>query len=542
MQFAALPLGSRFRWKMVPALLAVALGDWMFYQRHLSGGNIGLFALGLLAAAMAGRPAMRRDRRAWVAILGATVFALALVYDTSLLAWALFWLAAGMATLLPYTARFDDGWRWAQRLAWQGLRAPFGPLLDVLRLLKVRAAGRAGRGDLRGMLSVLALPLAGSVVILILFSAANPVFEQVLSSLIPTGMDPDLVLRMMLWGVLFAMAWSLLRPRLAKRLLPAFAGAGNEHLPGVSVASVTLSLIVFNLIFAAQNLLDLGYLWGLTPMPKGMTMAQYAHRGAYPLIATALLAALFVLVTLRPGSDTARAVPIRRLVTLWVGQNIFLVVSSMLRTADYVEAYSLTRLRVAALAWMALVAFGLAAICWRALRGRSAAWLINVNLAAAGLVLTLASFVDLGAVAAQWNVRHAREAGGQGAALDLCYLSELGDSAVLPLIELEQRPSLQPGFRERVQAVRVGLLQRLEERQVTGWTLLGQRRLGQARQLLAGQAPVRLAPGLRDCEGNIIPPVELVTPPEPVAPAAPAPVTAPAPALTGPALTGVRGK
>ena len=36
-----------------------------------------------------------------------------------------------------------------------------------------------------------------------------------------------------------------------------------------------------------------------------MTYAAYAHRGAYPLIVTALIAAGFVLAALRPGSATS---------------------------------------------------------------------------------------------------------------------------------------------------------------------------------------------------------------------------------------------
>ena len=120
-----------------------------------------------------------------------------------------------------------------------------------------------------------------------------------------------------------------------------------------------------------------------------MTMAQYAHRGAYPLIVTALLAAAFVLVTLRPGSATAAAPAIRWLVVLWIGQNLLLVAFSIERTLDYVEAYSLTRLRIAALAWMLLVAFGLVTICWRMLFDRSAGWLINVNMSAGICEVTL---------------------------------------------------------------------------------------------------------------------------------------------------------
>ncbi len=278
----------------------------------------------------------------------------------------------------------------------------------------------------------------------------------------------------------------------------AFRAAAHEMLDRVEAASVHSTRFV-RLTGAAPAR-------GWAPMPAGMTMADYAHRGAYPLIATALLAALFVLVTLRPGSDTARMPTIRKLVLLWIGQNIILVASSMLRTVDYIEAYSLTWLRIAALIWMALVGFGLATICWRLLRNRSAAWLINMNMAAAGLLLAVVSFVDLSEIAAQWNVRHAREVGGRGVALDLCYLDGLGDSALLPLLELEQQPNLTPVFRERIQAVRARRLYELAVGQRRGWTLLGQKRLEEAQRIMVHLAPARLASGARGCSGALIPP------------------------------------
>lgn len=512
-----------FLWKFVPAAILVGFGDWIFYQQHLHGGYLGLFALLLLALLFAGRPVMMRERRAWAPAAAALLFSVALIYDASLLGVFLFWVAASVAALVPATARFDDGWRWFQRLLWHGLRTPFAPAADLMRLLKFRQARGGGRRSLATALPVLVLPLTGSAVILGLFAAANPVIERLLAAIALPELSPATVLRLILWALLLILAWSLLRPRLPRRLLPVVPGGGALVLPGVSVASVTLSLLAFNVLFALQNLLDVAYLWGLLAMPKGMTMADYAHRGAYPLVATALLAALFVLLTLRPGSATARTAAIRRLVTLWIAQNIFLVASSILRMMDYVDAYSLTRLRIAALAWMVLVGFGLGAICWRLLRERSAAWLINVNLAAAGLVLTLASFIDLGAVAARWNVSHARETGGRGVALDLCYLGELGGSALLSLISLEQRPGLHPALRERVGAVRQRVHAALVEEQREGWTLLGQRRLELAASLLARQPVVALKPGARNCNGALLPPS--------VGPAAPG--TSPPRALTG---------
>lgn len=295
----------------------------------------------------------------------AAFYALAFARDPSPLAFLLFWTAMGLATLPPATARFDDGWRWFQRLLVHGLKALFGPLIDLLRLGKVRRRRPAGAPSLRRSLPTLALPLIGSAVIVLLFAAANPVIEAALDSLAIPEPSASTLGRLVMWAALFMLAWGVLRPRLSRHLLGTFDGSGNLDLPGVTPASVLLSLVAFNLLFAMQNAMDAAWLWGLLPLPDGMTLAEYAHRGAYPLILTALLAALFVLVTLRPGSATAANPLVRRLVALWIGQNVLLVFSSALRTLDYVDAYSLTRLRLAALLWMALVATGLVLIRWR---------------------------------------------------------------------------------------------------------------------------------------------------------------------------------
>jgi hypothetical protein len=53
MRSSALRLTARFRWKLVPALLVVGIGDWLFYQRHFYGGYLGLFAFAVLGALIA---------------------------------------------------------------------------------------------------------------------------------------------------------------------------------------------------------------------------------------------------------------------------------------------------------------------------------------------------------------------------------------------------------------------------------------------------------------------------------------------------------
>jgi hypothetical protein len=499
-------LKGAFALKAMLTLALVALGDVLFFQNGYFGGAFGLYGIAMLAALAIARPAVIGRLPAAAALLLAAIYALAMIYSASWLAWSLFWVAAGLATLLPRTAGFDDGWRWFQRLFLHGAVALAGPIPDFARRARARARRPRGPGGLRRLLPVVILPLVGGLAFVFLFAAANPVIEQFLASFSTPDIDGLNVFRVMLWLALIWFAWSLMRPYTARFLLGTFDGRGDARIPGVSPASVLLSLLTFNALFVMQNAMDAAWLWGLVPLPDGMTLAQYAHRGAYPLIATALLAALFVLVALRPGSTTAGIPAVRWLVGLWIVQNLFLVFNAALRTVDYVEAYSLTLLRISALLWMALVAVGLVLVLWRMLANKSAAWLINTNLAAMGLLLTAACFVDLGAVAAQWNVRHAREVDGDGAELDLCYLYGLGGSALLPLIELEQQ-ELPDDLKRRVHNVRLDLHHQLQASVIDGgWDWISQRRLEKARELLGDDLGRRRAEYSVQCNGDPYPP------------------------------------
>jgi hypothetical protein len=504
------PRKGSFLFKLGIALAAATAADGLFvFQR--GGSTIGFFALALLALAAAANPAARRRAASRVALAAAALFAFLLVVDPGPLALLLHWTALTLAMLLPRTARFDDGWRWAMRLVLHGVFSPFGFGRDVL--IAARARRRRGPGGIHRKALVLVLPLVGTTIFILLFAAANPLIDAALASIdLSPRLSEESLVRIVFWLFVLVMVWTLVRPPRVK-LAPAGAGLDPDFaLPGVSPVSVLLSLAAFNLLFALQNGLDLAFLWSGAGLPQGMTLAEYAHRGAYPLIATALLAGLFVLVTLRPGSATAASRPIRLLVTLWIAQNLLLVASTMLRTFDYIEAYSLTELRIAALVWMGLVAIGLMLICYRLLRGRSGAWLVNANMAAALLALTACASVDLGGIAAAWNVRHAREAGGRGAALDLCYLHQLGASALLPLIELESRP-LPAELRERVAWLRSRAMTNLAERQADwhGWTWRGARRLAEATALAEKRGLPNIG-GNRLCDGRPIPPQPLTSP------------------------------
>jgi hypothetical protein len=288
------------------------------------------------------------------------------------------------------------------------------------------------------------LPIVLGTVFVALFAAANPLIEQWVSLLNPKLiLDYVSIPRVLFWTAMLALVWPFIHIRWRRRKVVTEAIADTAEpeplapiIPAefLGPSAILRSLILFNLLFAAQSLLDGIYLWGHVALPASMTYAAYAHRGAYPLIATALLAAAFVLVAMRPGGPAEKSTVIRPLVYLWVGQNVLLVASSILRLDLYVDIYMLTYWRIAAFIWMGLVALGLVLIVARIALDRSNRWLVSANLIALTIVLYGASLVNFDAFIADYNLSHSSEMWGQGVKIDADYLLTLGPQA-LPAID-----------------------------------------------------------------------------------------------------------
>lgn len=311
--------------------------------------------------------------------------------------------------------------------------APVLLAADTGQVAKAGALNRVVRNLSRGIL-VWLVPVGFAIVFLWLFASANPLIEQVLRAITPQpGVLVFEPLRYIFWVFAAIVAWPLLQPRLMPGLAvasPAMQGPPKPAGLLFGEAAILRSLILFNLLFAVQSLLDLTYLWGGLGLPDGMTYADYAHRGAFPLIATALLAAVFVLAAMRrggPGEGNAR---IRALIYLWIGQNVLLCVSSILRLELYVGVYALTPIRLAALVWMGLVAVGLVLIMLRILWRRTNRWLVATNLLALTLTVYGWSAFDVDAFIARFNVEQSREFGGEAEPLHSSYLTSLGPSAI----------------------------------------------------------------------------------------------------------------
>ncbi len=433
-------INGQFLAKLIAVIVMIPLADWLFF-RQPAGWTLGGFGLLVLAALWISRPALRTGLHACVLSVGTALYAGLLLANPSGLGFALLWFALVSLTLLPRRSQEVDAWVRLKAVLAYSLIGWIAAIRDFFVVRKIRLRRRSTL-KFTSIIQTLILPIMLTSLFIWLFAAANPLVEQFLNKWSFSGWITSLSLvRLLFWNGVALILWSLLRPKMSPRRVRISSRNGlfsqlADYL--FTSASIRMSLIFFNLLFAAYNGLDVAFLWSGQTLPDGLTFASYAHRGAYPLIATALLAAWFVLVAVRPGTPSTSAKITHGLIYLWVGQNVFLVASSILRTLDYIDVYALTLLRLSALIWMALVALGLIFICISIAKNTSRRWLINANAIAVVLVLTVCNIMDLRSVVANHNVTLALSAGTKPAKLDICYLFDLGPSALPALMRYEK--------------------------------------------------------------------------------------------------------
>jgi len=425
---------SSLPFKLAIAFALAALADWLFYGQAI-GISAVIFALALACGAAVANFADIDRRRLSLPCFALLAGLVPAIEEPNALALAFAILALSYALFRTTNAAADSPGRFA--LACRDLFV-IGPL----RFFR-DAVGMVSLPGLASGLTVWFIPLVLGGFFIVLFATANPIIENWIRELSPDNTASHVGFeRILFWIAAISLVWPFVhvwwgtRPEVAASSAEPVVedqATASELFELLGAAAILRSLLLFNLVFAVQSALDLIYLWGNAELPAGITYASYAHRGAYALILTALLAAGFVLAAMRPGGPAREVKAIRPLVYLFVAQNILLVASSILRLDLYVQIYLLTYWRVAAFIWMLLVALGLVLIVARIALERSNRWLIRTNLIGLTAVLYACSLTNFAAIIATYNVSHSREAAGQGVTIDIDYLFQLGPQA-LPAI------------------------------------------------------------------------------------------------------------
>jgi hypothetical protein len=333
---------------------------------------------------------------------------------------------------------------------------------------------------LRGL--VIAIPLV--FVFVVLFSAADAVFERITATLLDWRLNLDLgglfdqglVVLVVGWGVagLLAMGGAHL-PQLAP---PGAAGTvtwgGGVELRPVAPAApprlggveATTVLVVLDVLFVAFVALQVAYLFGGrdTLAASGLTYAEYARRGFFELVLAAAIAGSIAL-----GLDLAVERRSRMQVVAagtLLALTMVILASALARLRLYQEAYGWTELRfvvLVSIAWLAAAVVGSLVLLAR----HRARWSLHVLGVLAVVALVVVNLVGPEAYVAERNLERAANptlvpAGGS-TGLDADYMGTLGDEAIpptvaaLPSLNKEDRAAMEALLRDRAATFRADL-------------------------------------------------------------------------------------
>ncbi|MFY0619111.1 DUF4173 domain-containing protein [Shimia sp.] len=410
-------------------VFVVLLADWLFWA-HAPGISVAVFSM-FLSVAILSVQRKQTTRLEWgIVLVFLLVCNLPVIEHLQLL--SILFSAIGISALVVWVC-YGRVLEWWQAV-WVILRVstvgaillPKGAL-DDMRDVTIKAG-------LKHHLKSLALPLGIGGVFLVLLTSANPLLERFFDQLARFDfLSVDGIYRVIFWMIAACLIWPYLnlnetwvgpvatpRPRKALQVRW-FATLMN-------VDSVRNSLFLFNGLFLTQTAMDLAVLTGGVSLPESMTYAQYAHRGAYPLVATAILAGVFAIATHKKIEDHRI---LKMLMFLWLGQNLFLVIAAAFRLSLYVEVYTLTYLRIAAFIWMGLVFVGISLIVVQIFHSKSIGWLVRSNLIALLGTLYLCCFVNFAWLIAEYNLNNARS----WYRLDEQYVCALGEHALPAIAE-----------------------------------------------------------------------------------------------------------
>lgn len=398
-------------------LILILLADFLFWQYNL-GISIALYAVAIFGFATQNTSFKSREKPALLLAFGA----LPLVEYVQTMSFLFLAFALLAAIIWAHRPNIDIAKHISSvcRLLLSIPTSGVKPLISLVRPKRTKLH-MPKSNVVKTFLRNWAFPLGGSLVFLSFLMDANPVFANLVSFNIDLG---SLLGRAFFWAGFGLLVWPLINMvKIDDRGFSTPISATRLPNFGLNSASVLRALIMFNILIGLQTYLDLTIFVGGAELPDGITYATFARRGAYPLVATALLAGAFAIAA-RPFLGENRF--LKPLLLLWLAQNVALCASAGLRLDMYIDMFGLTYLRVRAFIWMAVVAAGLSLTAWQIFKAHSNRWLILRCISLGVGVLYVGSFVNFAAIIATSNITHQK-----GTRASICALGPMAHLAII---------------------------------------------------------------------------------------------------------------
>jgi hypothetical protein len=311
-------------------------------------------------------------------------------------------------------------------------------ILSLIR--KQRQADTNGKRVFSRVITVL-VPLLLSIVFLILYNNANPLFASFTQKIDLSFISVEWLLfalsgTLIVYGMLYyhKIAWlEKFENNLALSISQKEEGprSWNEK------RALILLFVLLNGMLLFINLLDVNYLYLGAGMPEGVTHKQFVHNGVGTLVLSIALGISTILYFFRGelnfSSDHRTA---RLLVYAWLLQNVVMIVSTALRNHLYIVEALLTYKRIGVYFWLLMTLTGLAATGIKLAKTRTAWYIVKINAAMAYVILVLSAGVDWDQLITRYNMQHIKDIG----LLDKKYLVALSETNLAALYAIKNDP------------------------------------------------------------------------------------------------------
>jgi len=465
-EFLGLPLRRR---DSAALLLLALLADICLYR---AGGGAGgatlLLAIMATLLALKGKAITARPIK-----VGVVILALA-----AMLVWFSWWLAVLVATISIFrlaVGLWRPEWNLLESL-WASVKSIFrSPIRLFGHFVACRESSRpSGRRALPAR--VIGIPIAVSVLFLIVFAAANPVLSRDFSTL--WNHIGDFLERLSDYLNMHRLIRPVARSEfidrlmeLTSRLKPCEITQRDE----VNFLVAIITLVCVNLVFLGYNCIDAVYLYFKATLPAGITWTAYTHAGCGWLTFALFLSTVVLgFIFWHELNFHARAPLLKRLAFIWIAQNAVLAVGTLRRIYMYIDYSGLTHLLLTGVYGSLLVMAGLLIMTLKIHGNRNAIWLLRRYVSAFAIGLTILALTPIGFVCASYNVPRIQQQ--KLHAMWPIVLKDLTAEALPPIIPLmdyhrkDGNMAKQKLVREGVAAILGQHLVRLEQEEKRPWT------------------------------------------------------------------------
>ena len=426
--------------KILAIIILTAIFPWLFYK-NLIGLNLLIYNILIIGGLGFVGKVNLQTVSSKIIIAGTIISAIMVVLNGSILAIAMniisLALLAGISLFPRSTSVLFVGI--------YSLINFFFAQFSFFELLGEIPSGSRISLNVKRFIKIFILPVLVVILFMVIYKAANPVFEGVIKSFFDViDQFYDFILEYLEMSLLFTTIFGLILTNyffLGKALpdITEYEGKLSFNLEDkyqiedtkrkerdeVEYRSAIVLFSLLNILILIINIIDINWVW-LGFEWEGQYLKQFVHEGTYLLILSIIISLAISIFYFRGRLNFLSSnKPLRWLAYAWLLQNAILTISVGIRNFWYINYFSLAYLRIGVIFFLILTLFSIYTVYVKIRKKKSTYYLISVNSMATYIILVTMALFNWDTIIARYNFSHSKTA-----FIHYNFLSELSDNAL----------------------------------------------------------------------------------------------------------------